>query len=376
MRIKILKFLTMFAIGGTERQFLHLTRNLNREKFDVQVGCLARKGEMLKDLVPLNVPIAEYGVKTFYSTSMMRWQWRFARDLRRDGVRVVHAYGFYPNIFSILPARIAGCVTIASVRDTGVFTDQIRLKEMLQKTACRIADRVIVNSHAVKNWLVSLGVAESHITIIPNGVVIPSQRSANHDFSIRRHFGIAADVPLVVLISRLNPKKGIEYFLEAARDVRVRFPNARFLIAGDSLFDGTYRPRLERLSEQLGVSDRVIFAGERNDVPAILQEADLCVLPSLTEGLPNSLLEAMSARLPVVATNVGGIPEIVREGETGFLVPCRDPQALSTAMIKLIESPGLARQFGEAGYERVKTHFSLESTVRQTEELYLSCTGA
>src|SRR5689334_15477430 len=110
---RILKFLTMFAIGGTERQFVYLAKNLDRNRFDIQVGCLSREGEFLKDIEALKVPISEYRISSLYSPRLLHQQWMFARDLRRDGVQLVHAYGFYPNVFSVPAARFAGCITVA-----------------------------------------------------------------------------------------------------------------------------------------------------------------------------------------------------------------------------------------------------------------------
>ena len=372
MPVKILKFLTMFAVGGTERQFVYLTKGLDRSRFDISVGCLSREGEFLKEIEAMNVPVSEYRINSLYSPRMLRGQWRFAQDLRHAGVRLVHAYGFYPNVFSVPAARLAGCVTIASVRDTGVFTSQVKLKTFSQKTACQLADRVIANSAAVRNWLVSLGVDGSHIEVIPNGIVIPARTESKRDFPIRRELGIDLQAPVVAVVSRLNPGKGVEYFLNAVVNVSKRFPTARFLIVGASYFDPAYKPALEKLAVDLNLKDRVIFTGERNDVSKLLHEVDLSVLPSLSEGFSNALLEAMAAGLPVVATNVGGNPEIVQDGGTGFLVPARDAAGLSHAMIRILESPQLGQQFGQAGYERVARHFSLESTVRKTEDLYTS----
>jgi len=158
--------------------------------------------------------------------------------------------------------------------------------------------------------------------------------------------------------------------LQAVPAVTRRFPNARFLIVGGSSFDPQYQSSLEKLTQELGVAAHVIFAGERNDVSEILREVNISVLPSLSEGLSNSLLEAMAAGLPVVATNVGGNPEIVQDGKTGYLVPARDSHALGDEIIRVLESPDLAKRFGEAGYKRVAAHFSLTSTVRRTEDLY------
>src|SRR5215472_17258320 len=149
---KILKFLTMFAVGGTERQFVYLSKGLDRSRFDLRIGCLSREGEFLKDIEALNIPVSEYRIKSLYSPRMLHRQWHFARDLRREGIQLVHAYGFYPNVFSIPAARFAGCITIASVRDTGVFTSQVKLKVLSQRTACHMADRVVANSSAVRNW--------------------------------------------------------------------------------------------------------------------------------------------------------------------------------------------------------------------------------
>jgi L-malate glycosyltransferase len=172
-------------------------------------------------------------------------------------------------------------------------------------------------------------------------------------------------------VCRLNKKKGIEYFLKAAAVVREQFPDARFLVVGGSCFDPNYQFELESRVRQLNLSDRVIFTGERNDIPALLREIDLSVLPSLSEGLSNSLLEGMAAGVAVVATNVGGNPEVVQDGRTGLLVPPGDAAALAQAMIRILESQDLARRFGDAGYERVKNEFSLAATVRRTQELYM-----
>jgi L-malate glycosyltransferase len=373
VRVKMLKFITLFAVGGTERQFVYVTRGLDRSRFDIRVGCLARKGDFLKDIEEMNLPISEYSIGSLFSCRSLRRQLRLARDIRQEGIRLVHAYGFYPNLFSIPAARYAGnCVTVASVRDVGAFSNRRKIKTITQRMACQLADCVIANSRAVRDWLVSLGVPPDHVRVIPNGMVLPPRPASRGDFPIRRLLGIDPTARVIAVVCRLNEGKGLEYFLEATATVGKRFPDARFLIVGDSIVDATYKPKLERQARSFNVQDRVIFTGQRNDVPKLLEEVDLSVLPSLSEGLSNSLLEAMAAGVPVVATNVGGNPEIIEDGRTGILVPARDPAALSAAMIRILESPSLARQFGEAGRARVTSHFSLESTVRQTEELYLS----
>ena len=108
MRVKMLKFITLFAVGGTERQFLYLTKELDRSRFDIRVGCLARKGDFLRDIEAMNLPISEYSISSMFSYGSLRRQWTLAQDIRRDGIQLVHAYGFYPNLFSIPAARFAG----------------------------------------------------------------------------------------------------------------------------------------------------------------------------------------------------------------------------------------------------------------------------
>jgi len=372
MRIKMLNFITLFAVGGTERQFVNVTRELDRSQFDVHVGCFIRKGEFLKDIEAMNLPISEYSINSLYGYRTLCRQYRLARDIRRQGIQLVHAHGFYPNLFCIPAAKLARCVTVASVRDTGAFSNRHMLRTLTQRLACGMADSVIVNSSAVRDWLVGVGVQAEHIHVIPNGIVVPPQRIASGDFPIRRELNIDDRAPVIAVVSRLDRAKGLEYFIEASVGVSRRFPSARFVVIGDSMVDSTYKPELEAFAASLNMSGRVIFTGERRDVSQLLEEVNVCVLPSLSEGLSNSLLEAMAAGLPVVATRVGGNPEIVLDNETGILVPARDSLSLENAMIQILESPDLARQFGNAGRERVTKLFSLQSTVRKTQDLYLS----
>jgi glycosyltransferase involved in cell wall biosynthesis len=149
-------------------------------------------------------------------------------------------------------------------------------------------------------------------------------------------------------------------------------PRVQFLIAGSDLSQPGYRLQLERLAGDLNLGTSVHFLGERSDIFDILSESDLFVLPSLSEGLSNVLLEAMIANLPVVATDIGGNPEVVEHGKTGLLIPPKNVDELTAAMMQLLQCPDLAGRFGQAGRTRVVTEFSLENMVRQTQDLYLS----
>jgi glycosyltransferase involved in cell wall biosynthesis len=183
---------------------------------------------------------------------------------------------------------------------------------------------------------------------------------------MRRTFGVQAQGLLVGTVGRLHPQKGFASLLAAVARVRERLPAIRLLLVGG----GALRRDLVARAEALGLAEVVIFAGSRGDVPEILAALDLFVLPSLWEGLPNAVLEAMAAGLPVVATAAGGTPEVVVDGETGLLVPPGDVTALAEAIERLLRDPGLRRKMGEAGRKRVEGHFTIEQTVAQTVALY------
>jgi glycosyltransferase involved in cell wall biosynthesis len=182
----------------------------------------------------------------------------------------------------------------------------------------------------------------------------------------RRAIGMPVGVPLVGSLGRLHPQKGFSDLLTAFAQVRQRVSSVRLFVAGD----GELRDDLEAQARSLGIAAAVTFAGVRADVSEILAALDVFVLPSLWEGMPNAVLEAMAAGLPVVATAVGGTPEVVVDRVTGLLVPPQDPGALARAIERLLRDPGLRRTMGRAGRRRVERHFHIQETVRQVQDLY------
>jgi glycosyltransferase involved in cell wall biosynthesis len=179
------------------------------------------------------------------------------------------------------------------------------------------------------------------------------------------------DGPVIGTVSHLIPWKGQEIFLRAAAQLLQAHPGWRFVVVGDPIFQfRTERERLERLAGELGISDRVTFAGHREDIPAVMSALDLFVLPSLYEPFGRVLIEAMGARKPVVASRAGGVPEIVLDGETGVLVPPGEPEALADAIADLVVDRERAERLAAAGRARVEKHFSLEATVQGVLEAY------
>jgi glycosyltransferase involved in cell wall biosynthesis len=183
---------------------------------------------------------------------------------------------------------------------------------------------------------------------------------------IKSSLGINLKSKVVGTVGRLRKEKGHGYLLQAFAHIARTMKDVTLLIVGE----GEDSVRLKRLTDELGLKDHVIFSGLRDDVPDLLRVMDVFVLSSLWEGMPNALLEAMAAKKPVIATSVGGVPEVIVDGKTGLLVPPNDTQALSMALMSLLADENRRRGFGEAGYQRVVEHFSLAQTLARTERLY------
>lgn len=380
-RIRLLKFISNLGLAGTERQFMNLGRSLDPLRFELHFSCLKRWGHFLQEIEALRIPLAEYNIKSFYHPKVVREQLRFAGYVKRNRIQIVHTYGFYPNVFAIPAARLAGTpVIIASIRDTGGY--QTPTQNRVQKFMCHLADRIVVNAEAIRQWLITEGYNPEKVVVIRNGIDLSpfaARRTIRGSSRLREELGLPQHAPLIAVFSRLHRFKGIEHFLEAAVIVRRRFPEARFLIVGEGrimvngqVMDSPYTRELQDYAVRLGLGQHAIFMGFRPDVPELLSEVAVSVLPCISsEGLSNTLLESMAAGVPVVATQVGGNPEVVEDGVTGFLVPARNPQSLASAVGRLLDDPGLAVQFGQAGRERVAKLFSLEKMVKETECLYL-----
>jgi glycosyltransferase involved in cell wall biosynthesis len=364
-RVRLLKFVTDFRVGGTERQFVTVSRRLDPTLFDLRVGCFWTRGDFLSQFRESNIPLHEYPITGLGRPSSLVGQARFLRDLRRERIEIVHTYGFYPNLFATIAAKLAGAVMIASIRDQGDMWTPAQRRA--QRWVLKLADAVVVNAEAVRRLLIAEGYDGRRISVIRNGLDLARFDARPPAHRLRRELGLPARGPLVAALCRLTEVKGVEHFLEAAVLLSRRYPDARFLIAGD----GYHRAALERYAGELGLAGRAIFTGLRHDVPAFLSEVQVSVLPSLSEALSNTLLESMAAGAAVVATRVGGNPEVVEDGVTGFLVPPREPEALAAAIGRLLDNPGRAQAMGQAGRQRVAEHFSLTRVTQETESLYL-----
>ena len=225
-----------------------------------------------------------------------------------------------------------------------------------------LGDRYVTPSEHCRAELLRYGYFAPHrIRAIPNGVDVPPDDPAARG-RIRAELGLGT-APTLIATSRLHPMKGHTHLLDALATLRAHFPDLRLVIAGD----GVERPNLEAQARRLGIADAVAFTGHRADVPDLLRAADLFVLPSLREGMPNTALEAMAVGLPAVAAAVDGVPEVVADGETGLLVSPGDPQHLHDTLGRLLTEPELAGSLGRAARRRVRDHFTPPPKLAATE---------
>ena len=376
--VRLMKFAATFGAGGTERQFVNLALALESSNFEVSFGCLRRSGRFLDELEAQGVRVFDYGVCTFKHPQALSAQLRLARDIRQLGIDVVHTYNFYANVFAIPAARLAGARVVASIRDMGPYLSPTQRR--VQRWVCKLADRIAVNANAIRDWLIADGYDPNRIVVIPNGIDISRFKRRKPAGKLHSELGLPAGAPLIGVVSRLTRLKGLEDFLRASAIVSRRFPGAYFLIVGESLTvrgrslerDTSYPDELARLAEQLGVRDRVVFVGFRSDVEQILPELTVSVLPSLSEGLSNVLLESMASETPVVATRVGDAVEAVQDHENGLLVEPGDSDSLAEAICRVLESPVLAARFKHAARRSVADRFSMERMVDSTKRLYES----
>jgi L-malate glycosyltransferase len=355
--LDVVLLLTSFDVGGTERQMVELATRLDPTRFRPHLACFHKRGRLLEE-IPARIAIREFPVQGFGNPAAIGRLFAFARWCRSIGATIVHTCDLYGNIFGLPGAMLAGVpVRIANRREI-LTGDKSRTQLTAQRLAYRAAHAVVANSSAARDQLAREGVPPDKLRLIVNGLDPAAFTPAPRRSAIRR----------VVMVANLRAEKGHDTLLAAAPRILERHPDASFSLVGD----GPRREALETLTRALGLSQRVRFFGERRDVPAVLAEHDLFVLPSRSEAFPNALIEAMAAALPVVATDVGGIPEVVRPGRNGRLVPPDDATALADAVVALMDDPAGAADLGRAARADVERQYSLDLMVERFEQLYLA----
>jgi L-malate glycosyltransferase len=368
----ILHVVDCLNVGGTERQLFELLRRMDRKRFRPLLATFKAGGELLGSLRSIGIEPVVFPLRGSLAQANTAIQVaRMARLIRKENVRVVHAHDFYSNVIGVAAASLAGARSIASRRDLAHWLGGTQRKAL--RFACRMADAVVANAAAVAEQTErELAVAAAKMRVIPNGIDVE-----NFDMKAFRTpdpLLPAGDVaiPRVCMVGSMHlPDKGHADLLKAAAILKARNVRAQFLLVSD----GALRKELEDKARALGVGDDVFFLGRRDDVPSLLVRSDIVAHPSWSEGFPNAVLEAMCAARPVVATRVGGIPEVMRDGEHGILVAPERPAELASALEKLITHSLAGHVMGLRGRKHVEEVYSLDRMYERTAALYDELAG-
>jgi glycosyltransferase involved in cell wall biosynthesis len=367
MRIKVMLLAVGLGVGGTETHLLELASGIDRSKFDVVVCSLKSGGCLVEELLHRGVRVVNLAGAGKFDVRVLFRFWKLIRQERPD---VVQSFLFWANLSARLVRRLSKRVRVVCSYHDEIVSEG-RLVRIIDRLTFRWSDGVVCCSDAVRRSVSAcLGAPAARQTIIPFGIDVG--RFAASDRATREELGLRVDGPIVGTVCRLvEPKKGLSVLLQSVALLKGRSGDSecQLLIVGE----GPARASLEALSEELGLANRVRFAGARRDIPRILPLLDVFVLPSFYEGFGIAILEAMAAGKPVVATTVGGVPEFVAAGETGLLVEPGNPAAIAEAIACLLGDREQARQMGLRGRTRVAQQFQMTTVVRQHEQIYQAC---
>jgi len=358
--------------GGAQRHLLVLLRNLDRERVEPTLWCLQKKGALVPQFERLGIPIVDlaFEKESIVSARAMLSLgplWRRLRRLRPD---VVHTYLFSPNLYGILLGALARVpVLVSSRRDMAWWEARRHLHAT--RLANLFVDRVVAVSESVRRHCIEReGLRPERVVTVPNGIDLAEFDVArDQEPPWRRPPGAG---PVLAMTAGFRPVKGHEHLLAALAILKPRHPGLCCLLIGD----GPRRQELESQARRLGVEENVVFLGWQGNVAPLLDQVDVFVLSSTSEGQSNAILEAMAAGRPVVATDVGGNPDTVENGATGLLVPPGSPERLAEAIGALQADPARARALGANGRARVERLFSARAMARSLEGLYAGLVGA
>ena len=323
-------------------------------------------GDGVEGKFPCEVRVLPFSKPYFWSA--LQNGRTLARLLRSENVEIMHTFFPISDIWGGIVARLAGCpILVSGRRDMGI------LRSRKHRIQYRIANRAFTQVQAVSEKVREFciredGLSPEKVVTIPNGVDL-ARIDSSPQADRQTAFDVTDGSPVVITVANLRPVKGIDTLVKAAALVCRQFPQATFAIIGEA-HEEIFLHDLQSLASSLGIERRIRFMGRRTDVYSLLKASDVFCLPSRSEGMSNALLEAMACGLPCVATDVGGNPEVVVEGQTGFLVSPEDPEALAERITNLLQNPDHGKHMGQHGRQIVEAKFTLERMIEHLAHLY------
>jgi len=370
--LKVLHLRSSAGFWGPERQISQLIAPMRGHGFEIEALVLYRHRPGLPRTHPLVTTVRQMEGQV----SQINDRWRdvpgsvmaVVRKLRSRNFVLLHTHEYKSDLIGGLAAKLTGVPAVASVRGYTDRTLPLRLYKHIDLRVLRWFDRILPVADHVRRQLLDAGLPSQRVITLYDAIDPRSFGVAMDTVPVqlRQELGLNGSSKVVSIVGRLSREKGHRYLLESVEQVLERCPETHFLIAGD----GPERGGLESLVTKLGVNHAVSFLGYRSDVAAIMAVSDVVVLASLREGCPNALIEAMSLGRPVVATAVGGVPEIARHEETGLLVPPRDADAIAQAVLRLLRDPTWASRLGINGRQVMMQGFHIDVLAQRLASVY------
>ncbi|WLD93008.1 glycosyltransferase family 4 protein [Alkalihalobacillus sp. AL-G] len=363
-KIKVLQFMSTSDFGGTESIVYSLVSNMDSSRFASEVCILDDDGPILEKLIKKNIK-----AKCFYfnKTNKIKALIKLFIHFTKNRYDIVNIYGFRANMLLRPICYLTGNRTIVTGQRS---IDQNRKKwqSYTDKMTSIFVKRYIANSLAAIEMLKRREkITEGKLTCIPNGVDLEKfQRKENNPY-VRKEFGINSDTNIITMIGNLRSVKGHIYLIKAIASLENTEKNFKVFIVGKGDLDKS----LKKLTKDLKIEHLIYFLGFREDIPQIIKESNIVILPSLWEGLPNALIEAMAGKKPIIGTSVGGIPELLEHGENGLLIRPKNIDDIIHSIRTLINNPKLAETMGENGFMILKKRYLLNSMVTKFEDEYI-----
>jgi glycosyltransferase involved in cell wall biosynthesis len=295
---------------------------------------------------------------------------KLIRLIRENHIDIMHAHGARVNLWGSLASLCTGVPIISTEHNIDLWRDNGFIFELIDRLSQKVNKYRVGVSQAVCKMLLESGMPEEKVKCIDNGIEMERFLVPKNIDEIKNNAGIKADTRIIGTVGRLVEQKGHKYLIQAARNIVNKFSYVKFLIVGD----GPLRSELEALAESQGLGEKINFAGQRSDIPELLAMMDIFILPSITEGLPLVILEAMASERPVIATRVSGIPFVIKDGVDGLLCNSCDVQALVEKMENLLTNKELADKLGRNGKEKALSKYRAEEMINNYSRLYMKIT--
>jgi len=362
-RIRVVQLMATGSSGGAQEHVFNLLTRVDRERYDVSI-CSLTSGPATRRVERAGIPVCIIDEPDDAAATEA-----VAAHLAAVRADVVHAHMYRAEVVATQAAWRLGATghrrpfVVSTVHSSRIRSDEDR--DLIRRLTPRM-DHLIAVSKAIVHKIEDEGRIGAPISLIYNGVDLERYAAPEACCRLHEELDIPAAAPIVGVVARLEPEKGHPTLLEAWPAVLAAVPDAHLVVVGE----GSRREALEAQAAELGLLGRVIFTGRRDDVPAVTAALDVAVLPSYREAQGLSILEAMALSRPVVASAVGGIPEMIEDGRTGLLVPSHDAPALAAAITRLLTDHALADTLGRAGHDLAYDQFCVEQMVRSVETIY------